>query len=60
MEELGDEDVHLQNIGDILVLNVSQYVHEPLEAAVGRCDPKEVHLQVESKKDGCIGEICSR
>ena len=39
VEELGDEDVHLQDLGDVLLFNVPQHVDEPLEALVGRADP---------------------
>ena len=44
MEELCDEDVHLKHVGDVLLLHLPQDVHEPLEAAVGGSDPKEVNL----------------
>ena len=44
VEELGDEDVHLQDVGDVFPLHVSQDVDEPLEVTVGRADPQEVHL----------------
>ena len=39
VEELGDEDVHLQHLGDVLLLHVSQDVDEPLEALVRWADP---------------------
>ena len=45
MEELRDEDVHLQDVGDIVPFYLAQDVHEPLEAAVGGGDPDEVDLK---------------
>ena len=45
VEELSDEDVHLQDIGDVFPLHVPQHVDEPLEGAVGRADPQEIHLR---------------
>lgn len=44
VEELCYEDVHLKHIGDILALNVTQHVNEPLKLAVCRANPQEVHL----------------
>lgn len=44
MEELRDEDVHLEDVGDVLALHVAQHVDEPLEVPVRRADPQEVHL----------------
>ena len=44
MEELCDENVHLQDVGDVFCLHVSQHVDEPLEVAVGRTDPQEIYL----------------
>ena len=34
VEELGDEDVHLQHLSNVLLLHVSQDVDEPLKALV--------------------------
>lgn len=34
VEELCDEDVYLQYIGDVLALHVAKYVDEPLEVFV--------------------------
>lgn len=45
VEELRDEDVNLEDIGDVLALHVAQHVDEPLEVLVGRADPEEVHLK---------------
>ena len=45
MEELCDENVHLQDVGDVFSLHISQHVDEPLEVAVGRADPQEIHLR---------------
>ena len=44
MEELCDEDVHLEHVGHVLAFDVPQDVDEPLEVAVRRTDPQEVHL----------------
>ena len=33
MEELRDEDVHLEHVGDVLPLDVSEDVDEPLEVS---------------------------
>ncbi len=44
VEELRDEDVHLQNVRHVFPLDVAQDVDEPLEVAVGRADPQEVDL----------------
>ena len=45
VEELRDEDVHLENVGDVLILDVAQHVHEPLESPLRRRDPQKVHLK---------------
>lgn len=39
VEELRDEDVYLENVGDVLPLHVAQHVDEPLEVFVGRTNP---------------------
>jgi len=44
VEELGDEEVHLQHISHIFPLNLSEHVDEPLKVAVCWADPQEVHL----------------
>ena len=44
MEELRDEDVHLQNVGHVFPFHVPQDVDEPLEVPVRRTDPQEVDL----------------
>ena len=44
MEELSDEDVHLQHVRHVLAFHVPQDVDEPLEVAVRRADPQEVDL----------------
>lgn len=46
MEELRDEDVNLQDVGDVLPLHVPQHVDEPLKVLVWRTNPQEVHLQI--------------
>lgn len=45
MEELCDEDVHLEHVGDVLFLDVAQHVHEPLEGPLRRRDPQKVNLK---------------
>ena len=35
VEELRDEDVHLQHVGHVLTLHVPKDVDEPLKVAVG-------------------------
>lgn len=42
VEELRDEDVHLQNVGDILAFDVAQHVDEPLKVTMRRARPQEV------------------
>ena len=44
MEELCDENVHLQDVGDVFPLDVAEDVDEPLKVAVGGTDPQEVDL----------------
>ena len=44
VEELGDEDVHLQHVGHVFPLHVPEDVNEPLEISVGRTDPEEVNF----------------
>jgi len=44
VEELRDEYVYLEHIGDILLLHVAQDVDEPLKVLVRWADPQEVHL----------------
>ena len=46
VEELGDEDVHLQHVGDVLLLHVAQNVDEPLKVLVRWADPEEVDLKI--------------
>ena len=38
MEELRDEDVHLEHVGDVLPLDVPEDVDEPLEVSVRLID----------------------
>lgn len=40
--ELCDEDVHLQDVGNIFLLHISEDIYEPLEVFMGRADPEEV------------------
>lgn len=47
VEELSDENVHFQHVSDVVLLDISQHVNEPLELAVGRADPQEVDLTAE-------------
>ena len=42
VEELRDENVHLQNVGHVLALHVPQHVDEPLKVTVGRASPQKV------------------
>lgn len=44
VEELRDEDVYLEHVGDVLALHVAQHVDEPLEVLVRRTYPEEVYL----------------
>lgn len=44
VEELGDEDVHFQDVGDILPLHITQHINEPFELTVRRANPQEIHL----------------
>lgn len=44
MEELRDEDVDFEDIGDILPLYVTKDVDKPLEVLVRRTYPEEIHL----------------
>ena len=44
MEELRDEYVHLEHVRHVLLFDVAQHVHEPLERALSRRDPQEINL----------------
>ena len=44
VEELSDENVHLEHVRDVLPLHVAEHVDEPLEVAVRGTDPEEVDL----------------
>ena len=44
VKELGDKDVHLQHVGDVLLLHLTEHVDEPLKLSVGLRDPEEVDL----------------
>lgn len=44
VEELCDEDVHLEHVCHVFVFNVAQDVDEPLEVTMRRADPEEVNL----------------
>ena len=44
VEELCDEDVHLQNIGHVLLLHFSENIKKPLKLSVRLSDPEEVDL----------------
>ena len=44
MEELRDEDVHLQHVRHVLAFDVTQNVDEPLEVTMRRTNPQEVDL----------------
>lgn len=50
VEELSDKDVNLKDIGDVLLLDISQDVDKPLEVLVRRTDPQEVHLSGERRE----------
>ena len=58
VEELGDEDVHLQHLGDVFLLHVSQHVDEPLETLVGWADPQEVYLTTSKRDLDCNHGFC--
>lgn len=45
MEELRDENVHFEDICDILSFDVSQDVYEPLKMPMRRTDPQEINLE---------------
>ena len=45
VEELRDEDVHFEDVGHVLLLDVAQDVHEPLESPLRRRDPQEINLK---------------
>ena len=44
VEELRDEDVHLQDVGHVLAFHVAQHVDEPFEVTVRWTRPQKVHL----------------
>lgn len=44
MEKLRDENVNFEHVRDVLFLDVTQNVDEPLEVFVRRANPKEVNL----------------
>ena len=44
MEELSNENMHFEHVGDVFALDVTQDIDEPLEVSVGRTDPQEVDL----------------
>ena len=44
MEELRDENVHFEDVRDILPFDVSQDVYEPLKMPVRRANPQEINL----------------
>ena len=52
MEKLGNEDVHLQDVCDVILLDFPEDVDEPLELAVRRTNPQEVHLGVRGGTGG--------
>ena len=56
MEELRDEYVHLEDVGHVLLLDVAQHVHEPLEGPLRRRDPQKVDLKRE-KQDNSITKM---
>ena len=45
VEELSDEDMHLEDVGDVLVLHVFEDVDEPLKVPMRGADPQEVDLE---------------
>lgn len=44
VKELSDENVHLQDVGHILPLDIPKDIHEPLETSMRWCDPDKVDL----------------
>ena len=44
MEELSNENMHFEHVGDVFALDVTQDIDEPLEVSVRRTDPEEVDL----------------
>ena len=42
VEELSYKDVHLQHVGHVPLLNISQHVYEPLKISMGGANPQEV------------------
>ena len=44
VKELGDEDVHFQHIGNVLLLHFSENVDEPFKLSMGLGDPEEVNF----------------
>ena len=44
VKELCDEDVDVQDVGDVFLFHFSEDVDEPLKIAVGGTDPQEVDL----------------
>ena len=45
VKKLRDEDVHLEHVGHVLLLDVAQHIHEPLEGPLRRRDPQKVDLK---------------
>lgn len=44
VEELRNKDVHFEHVRDIFTFDISEHVDEPLEMAVARTRPQEIHL----------------
>ena len=48
LPELGDEDVHADQVLGVVLLHLTDDVRHPLKLLLGTRDPQEVHLQKES------------
>ena len=44
VKELGDEDVHLQDVCHVLPLHLAENVNEPFKLSVRLSDPEEVNF----------------
>lgn len=46
VEELRDEDVHFQDVGDVFAFDVSQHINEPFEIPMRWTNPQEIYLHI--------------
>ena len=56
MEELSDEDVHFEDVGHVLLLDVTQHIHEPFERPLRRSDPQKINLKHDMSKHRLTNE----